>query len=81
MNTEVQGATRHGNMMHGPKERHRCDKHPNRWRFFRWDWPVPADGDHVCAMESDSDPVIVRECAECIVEFETEERELLARYG
>ena len=79
--TEVDGATRHGDMMHGPARRHRCDKHPRNWRTYRWDWPVLEDGDHVCAMQSDSEPVTVRECPKCLAEQEAEDLEMLRLYG
>lgn len=58
-------ATQSGRKMLGPKERHRCDRHPRRWVIYRWVWPVPGDDDHLTAIQSDSDTEILRSCADC----------------
>jgi hypothetical protein len=54
-------ATPHGNLMLGPIERERCDKHRRRWKLFRWVWS--KDGDISAA-----EPEIVRSCAQCLEE-------------
>jgi hypothetical protein len=66
----IRRATQSGSRMLGPKERQRCAKHPKRWEIYRWVWTVPDDGDHLTAIQSDSDTEVLRSCAECIEEPE-----------
>ena len=63
-------ATRDGDRMLGPEERSRCDSHPRRWVIYRWTWGVPADGDHLTAIQSDSWPETIRDCGTCADEAE-----------
>lgn len=51
--------------MNGPSERYRCDLHPRRWVIFRWWWPVPDDGCHLTALQSDSETEVLRGCGSC----------------
>ena len=70
-------ATRDGDTMLGPKERHRCPDHPRRWVVYRWTWQVPEDGDHLTALQSGSEPEAVRACGTCDDEDERESLALL----
>lgn len=54
-------AVRAGNLMLGPVERERCERHKRRWRTFRWVWRVGED-------ISSATPDVVRPCAECVQE-------------
>lgn len=54
--------------MLGPCELVECDRHPGEHALHRWTWGLPGDGDHIRAIEIDSDPEIVSSCPKCVEE-------------
>lgn len=57
-----------GKRMLGPKEKQRCEQHPRCWEVYRWTWAIPADGDHLSALQAGSDIQCVSSCKDCEID-------------
>ncbi len=69
-----------GRTMIGPDEVVPCDRHDGQTEIHRWAWPVPADGDHLTALEVGGDGQIVHGCPDCEIEAEERYQEEIAAW-